>query len=142
MASRKTQHYNLSLWDETDPIQREDFNADHVILDTALGQMTKIAAGSYTGTGTAGVNGANELDFADSLGQTPAFVVVMDNSCIRQLLMVRGMTQKKSFNGSTNVDHTCKLEWTDTGVRWYNTASNTGAQMNDSGSPYFFVAFA
>lgn len=58
---QKTSNYNLNQWESTDPVRREDFNADNAAIDAALGslnaamgQMTvpKIAVGTYTGTGS------------------------------------------------------------------------------------------
>ena len=59
----KTQNYNLNQWDPTDPIRREDFNADNAVIDAALDGKANFAFGSYTGTGTYGASGPTKITF-------------------------------------------------------------------------------
>lgn len=64
----KTTNYQLNQWEPTDPIRREDFNADNAAIDAALTAVPKIVTGTYTGDGTA--------DRTIELGFTPKAVFV------------------------------------------------------------------
>ena len=81
----RTSSYNLCQWEETDRVRRTDFNEDNVKIDQALGALRdgkaeaaalsalsvamagkgncRVAAGSYTGSGTFGENSPNTLTF-------------------------------------------------------------------------------
>ena len=47
-----TEYYQLSLWEQDDRIQMEDFNADNQKIDAALAAKSRVACGVYTGDGT------------------------------------------------------------------------------------------
>ena len=51
----KTTNFNLNQWEPTDPIRREDFNADNAAIDAALGELSaeRIYIGSFVGNGAA-----------------------------------------------------------------------------------------
>ena len=57
---RKTEHYQLNLWDAEDAILREDFNADNEKIEAALAEIAaggvKVANGHYTGDGATAVH--------------------------------------------------------------------------------------
>ena len=53
MASNYTTNYKLPLWEGGDSVLREEFNEAHEKMDTAIAATAKIAAGTYTGDGTA-----------------------------------------------------------------------------------------
>ena len=137
----KTENLKLNVWEKSDPIHAKDFNDNFQTLDSAVQVCSKIAYGSYVGTGYNGENHPNRLDFADTLGTAPKIVFVISDTGTYQLPMLHGMTQQKSSWGMSNVDHTCYIRWTDTGIEWYNKAQ-TYCQMNDLGSTYYYVALA
>ena len=60
---KKTANYGLNLWEKTDRIQMEDFNADNAKIEAALSASPKLAIGSYTGTGNTSVGQTIELGF-------------------------------------------------------------------------------
>ncbi len=81
----KTPNYNLNQWSRDDRVLMDDFNADNARLDTALAGLarskadlsalavkTEIAAGTYTGDGTA--------ERVIRLGFTPKAVYVCEAS--------------------------------------------------------------
>ncbi|MGN0969015.1 MAG: hypothetical protein ACI4O3_07060 [Oscillospiraceae bacterium] len=49
-----TENHKLCLWEASDPIRREDFNAVNRIIDTAMAELAadRVVLGSYTGDGT------------------------------------------------------------------------------------------
>ena len=63
----KTEHYHLNQWEPADRVLMTDFNEDNRKIDEALGDimadMPKIAAGTYTGTGTYGREDLSSLSF-------------------------------------------------------------------------------
>lgn len=48
-SSAKTENVALNQWAATDPVLREDFNADNLIIDRALRQSCKMAYGIFSG---------------------------------------------------------------------------------------------
>ena len=48
----KTTNYQLNQWAKSDRLMMDDFNADNLKIDTALGSMAQVVLGSYTGDGT------------------------------------------------------------------------------------------
>lgn len=149
----KTEHYNLSQWDASDPIRREDFNADNAAIDAAIkavqtaaedGQSTletliaakgncKIAYGSYTGTGTFGKSNPNTLTF----DFYPIVVLVGEQKNAGEIVgpMVRGQTETQTGSATNNI------EWSDNGVSWYYGSSyGESHQLNEEGTVYIYAA--
>ena len=54
----KTSNFNLNQWAATDPIRREDFNADNAAIDAAIKAAADAASGART-TANSAVNTAN-----------------------------------------------------------------------------------
>ena len=52
-ASKQTANIQLNQWVGTDPFRMADFNEDNQKIDAAFGAMPRIAAGTFTGNGTA-----------------------------------------------------------------------------------------
>lgn len=141
MASGKTTNYGLNQWVNSDRVQMAEFNADNAKIDAALMRKAEIVCGSYTGTGTYGSANPTTLDFADTLGRAPKFVLVMQSRGIYQLLLVQGMTEQYCDYETMNSQTSCPVTWTETGVSWYNTVTS-GFQLNMSGTTYHYVALA
>ena len=61
----QTPNFQLNQWSPEDYVRRTDFNADNAKIDAALAAAgnCRIVTGSYTGTGTSGVNGQNTLTY-------------------------------------------------------------------------------
>ena len=51
MASGRTENYQLNQWEPSDPVLREEFNADNAKIDGIMGDIPKIVVGTYTGDG-------------------------------------------------------------------------------------------
>ena len=64
----KTTNYQLSQWAKSDRLMMDDFNADNLKIDAALGEKCGIVFGSYTGNDAA----SRKLD----LGFTSVAVLV------------------------------------------------------------------
>ena len=149
MASRKTQHYNLSLWDETDPIQREDFNADHEAIDAAIADCTKLCFGTYIGTGLAGYANPNQLEFSF---QPKILFVKSITATTVPTIMVAGTNFCHSFHGSGYSGGILTLTTGDNYISWYHNGrtfyyggENTDAvspsmQLNSNGEKYSYLA--
>ena len=96
----KTENLKLNVWEKTDPIHAKDFNDNFQTLDSAVQVCSKIAYGSYVGTGYNGENHPNRLDFADTLGTAPKIVFVISDTGAYQLSMLHGMTQQNHLGVS------------------------------------------
>ena len=137
----KTENLKLNVWEKSDPIHAKDFNDNFQTLDSAVQVCSKIAYGSYVGTGYNGENHPNRLDFADSLGTCPKILFVVEERGNLHLMAINGMEFSGSYISFGSTDYSCNFKWKDTGVEWYNRDS-ASSQMNSSGKKYFFAAFA
>ena len=110
----KTEHYQLNQGDATDPVRREDFNADNARIDVALetvkreaaagrqaldeavtalvaglgkgGTNARIAWGSYTGDGTYGES--NPITLTCDFKPMAVFIQTSHNSLHTELFMI------------------------------------------------------
>ena len=130
----KTTNYQLNQWDATDRVLRTDFNEDNRKIDAALGEMPKIAVGSYTGTGEYGADHPNTLEFPFS----PRLLAVFPRTGGSSLLYPRGVLKgNTASNGHSSGD--IALSWEGSTVSWYSTDSGGDAscQLNHSGIQLF-----
>jgi hypothetical protein len=141
-----TSNYNLSQWAGEDRILREDFNADNAKIEAALANAgnCKIAAGSYTGTGTSGSWAkSNSLTFAF----VPKLVIIKDNSTYQQVGVF--IWNCNATVHSSNSTYTAVFYMTGSGVpmvkyegnsmSWFSN-NNAVKQMNDNGKTYRWIA--
>ena len=140
MASGKTTNYGLNQWVKSDRVQMAEFNADNARIDAALGEMVKILYGTYTGTGNYGSASPTTLDFADTLGRAPRFLLIMSPSGGSQMLLLKGMTGQYTKYDDMSRSY-CNITWTETGISWYN-AYGAGTQLNGSNVAYYYIAIA
>lgn len=144
---QKTEHYQLNLWDKSDRIQMEDFNADNAKVEQALTEHAailagcgncKIVYGSYTGTGTYGENNKNKLTFEHK----PILIFVLgsdyEEELDRKLRMAFNITWAAGVDGSHYWNNT--VSWNEKTVQWYNFNDAT-AQFNTKGTTYLYFAF-
>ena len=82
-----TPHYQLHQWAASDDFLRTDFNADHLLIDTALAGIqgdvdgkVEVATGSYTGNKNVQENADDPEYQTVSLGFTPKAVVVLQSA--------------------------------------------------------------
>jgi hypothetical protein len=112
-----------------------------------IGQSMKGAHGSYTGTGVYGETNKNSLTFDFE----PSFLVVHsvhESYSSMQLCAVRGQaTALTRLSDTNNWGAICAIEWDGRTVSWYsiggnsanNVTASAGAQMNGSGTYYYFA---
>ena len=133
----KTNNLKLNVWEKTDPILVGDFNEDNRKIDAAVGALTagavKIKSGSYIGTNKYGESNPNVLDF----GFNPKIVIVYHENSGLGMILMNGMSTQYSSPGDSNFKNI--VQWTETGVRWYNTGYYT-YQLNQAGYKYFYIA--
>ena len=149
----KTANYQLNQWGENDYVKRADFNADNQKIDAAikanadaaanigsqlntkLSGMAKIAAGSYTGTGTYGTNGKSTLTFSF----TPHIVILNTgnpdpyNDVSRYFMLLRPAAQYLFDR-----NHAGGLTWGEKSVAW--NSDDAEHQFNESGKTYHYIA--
>lgn len=129
----KTANYNLKKPEPTDPLRVEDFNENADKIDAALGNLntaaTKIAMGSYTGTGTSDRDNPNILTFDFA----PKALFVWGNGYV-----ALGIRDQKLQSISSDNDAQCTTTWSGNTVQWYSGYSTY--QMNSSGETYCYLA--
>ena len=118
--------------------------ADSASVNTLDGRALRWVVGSYTGTGTYGSANPKSLDFADSLGRAPAFLLVRresDYSTTKSpcLAAVRGVKYCSVYPSLINTGGaTCSMTWSNAKVTWYGSAETQ--QMNEEGDKYYYLA--
>ena len=139
----KTSNYNLNQWEPTDPIRREDFNADNAAIDEALGALStaasgfgncRIAAGTYKGTGKYGSSNPTTLE----VGFAPRLVAIYfkhfeDTHC-RLFIWPTNLTHDL---GESFSSESLTLLWGDTFFGIYGASDFS--QMNFSGYTYTYI---
>ena len=137
----KTTNFNFNQWEPTDPIRREDFNADNAAIDAALGALNtaveacgncKLVVGTYTGTGVYGSSNPISLTFKEE----PLLLLI--NGGGYTAYMTRSGRSYAS-NSSGDSIRAMTDTWGKT-VSWYNTG-NADLQMNRNGTTYTYLAF-
>lgn len=115
----------------------------------AVADRSKIATGSYTGTGTSGSANPNTL----TLGFKPKvlFVKARENNGWRNdstyrvfidaFMWTNGMTRCTTSSGIQGYNRTNYFTVSETGISWYADSSYYGVQLNNSGTVYDYVAF-
>ena len=137
-ATNRTPHYQLNQWEGSDPVLREDFNADNLKIDEVLQTKTGLHLGSYTGTAT--TEGSQHIE----LGFRPKFVFVwsvrtgdgnsLDNMNENRAVAADGFP----YGELLVIDDTGFTVGT---VRHPTTKVNYYPQMNSTGKTYYFAAF-
>lgn len=135
---RKTEHYQLNLWDAEDAILREDFNADNEKIEAALADIVanglKIATGSYVGTGRYN-NTYTSLTFPFA----PKLLIVQNstNADYRMIYPV-GAESTLVYNRG---DSTYPVRPVVTGntIKWLSTYGSQ-YQLNTENQTYYWVA--
>ena len=137
LQMNKTNNLKLNVWEKTDPILVGDFNEDNRKIDAAVGALTagavKFKSGSYIGTNKYGESNPNVLDF----GFNPKIVIVYHENSGLGMILMNGMSTQYSSPGNSNFKN--YVQWTKTGVQWYNTEYYT-YQLNQAETKYFYIA--
>jgi len=132
MASNQTEHIGLNQWELTDDVRMEDFNADNAKIDAALAGAPHVAVGHYAGDGTFGKESPTVLtvDF-------PAkFVMIWADDIGNLLVATRGGIGKMFVGNSSSIVTTA---WEGNSLYITHT-TNVQAQMNQSGTDYYYFA--
>ena len=130
MASSKTTHLNLNLWEKTDPIRMSEFNENFTVLDQAVTELSsKIITGSYVGNGSS----SREIN----LGFRPLLVMVLGHggggaNIFRAISFV---TERGDFLIDTAAGYTSDVTITDAGF-----ITNTPLLHNVNGQEEFYFA--
>lgn len=143
MASNYTEHFDLCQWEATDQVLREEFNQDHLKVDTALGDLkasvVQTAVGSYLGNGQYGSSNPNQLEFPF----TPKVVILVadvKDTLKSGTVLIAGQTSSAGI-GTSYSSSSClnlSISWEEKKVSWYG--GNAGLQLNDENSTYFYFA--
>ena len=157
-STNKTENIGLNQWVASDPVLREDFNADNAKIDAALGAVNdtlateleqfrsgllKIASGSYVGTGEYGASAPNSLTFDFA----PYLVIITFSNYTA--FFCRGSAYACGFTATGASFTTTALgwylrnvSWGDNTLSWYSTDGSTGvdAQLNYNGRTYSYIA--
>ena len=160
MASNYTTNYNLCQWQPTDQVQRADFNADNLKIDTALADLeaskadqadldtlnstvqqlqldvTKIVFGSYSGNGAA--------SRTITLGFTPKALLVIPRT--GQISINSIHPELYGGLSYTGHDASCSagtlLSIVENGFTvYYNRTETYFIHSNSSGMVYYYIAF-
>ena len=143
---QKTSNYNLNQWEATDPIRREDFNADNAAIDMALAAMAagmsscRVAYGSYDGTNEYGADHPVTLSFDFK----PLLVAVSDDkyrsSLSNPMVLCHGQSMGLSVCGVQDdiTSSIIRISWGENSVSWYN-ATNDLLQNNNASHTYHYV---
>ena len=154
----RTTNYKLCQWEETDRVQRTDFNEDNVKIDAAIKAVDRrvdglntakaekaaltalqtavngkgncrIETGSYVGDGDKHRTLSISTSFSPKLFFVMAFALGV---------AVRGSSTLRHIN---SVDRTTKVVWRDDGLSWkLETGSyDAGDIFNESNTTYHYV---
>ncbi len=154
-ATNVTGNYGLNQWVATDPVSRQDFNADNLAVDTALAALStavdtraRIVAGTYTGTGEYGSDSPSSLTF----DFVPKLLLIVDGkgSYTYMTLIIPGTysygmsTTGSSASTVVNVlntasTHRMRTSLSGKTVSWYSAVS-AAAQLNIADAVYRYVA--
>lgn len=138
----QTKKYQLNLWDKTDRIQMEDFNADNAKIEAALSSVAEQAAlvtqcgncqlyyGTYTGTGS----GATVLSFE----KKPLFVTIMGDNI--WITAVQGAPVAIAKNAGEVYGGNNAATWSGNSVSLVNRSNSAESQCNEKGATYYVMA--
>ena len=133
MASGRTEHYGLSLWESGDSFLREEFNEDHGKIDNALAGKCEVVFGCYQGTYTSD----NRVQII-TLGFTPKAVLLVG----RHGLFTEGGS---SYGGLGIAPGFLDQEGTRYGLEvvegGFRVETDSPYAMNHNGANYYFIAF-
>ena len=146
----RTTNYKLCQWEETDRVQRTDFNEDNVKIDAAIKAEAdaraagiaavnavlaqrgncQIVTGQYIGDGQCGQSRPNSLTFS----HPPVLVLVSEYNT---LVMAGGGSHGYVLQNGTS--EMIDVSWNGNSLSWYSTRG-VSYQMNIAGTVYHYVA--
>lgn len=141
-------NYHFKLPAPSDFVNVNDLSENFGSIDTLLKNIadgrTKIAAGSYVGTGTYGVNNQNSLSFSFA----PKLILIYKADETSQMwgLWSDGASRLIILRQSSTTSDRNNASLVDNVFSWYCPATGSGTstaaqyQLNVSGSTYNYVA--
>lgn len=157
---QKTSNYQLNQWEPTDPIRREEFNADNAAIDAAIkavvdgqasisqsiaalttalgsgGYNCRIAWGSYTGNGKTGSSNPTKLTF----DFCPVAVIVgnINGEVGSGGTYFPGVLMRPAAQSVGDSGKIIYLTWGSNYVKWYD--ADGYASLNETSTTYAYVA--
>ena len=137
MASNHTAAFGLNQWAATDPVLREDFNADNQKIEAAMKAIQEdipnIYLGEYTGTGTYGEQAPNTLTFPF----VPKLVLISNYQAAGSRKNVVGWFYGYTAGAIDNDVNTATvtLTWSGKTLTWYSSSS-ASYQLNQNNITY------
>ena len=145
----RTNNYNLCQWEETDRVQRTDFNEDNAKIDAAIKAEAETRAAethalaqsrncqfyyaTYVGTGTSGESGPNRLVFP----RKPIFVLV-EGDRAQNFSAIWGSPYAPECHSSADPG-VLNLSWGEKSLSWFSGIAPT-RQLNEKGVTYYVFA--
>ena len=132
-----TTNYQLNQWAKSDRVLMDDFNADNQKIDAALKAVadggTKLAVGTYVGTGQFGEAHPNTLafDFAPT-----GILITAPKSSPNALILIAPAEIMYYPMDSRSV----QVAWNGNTVSWYQINNGADFQMNQDGVSYRYIA--
>jgi len=147
-SSNKTQNLGLNFWAATDPVLRDDFNADNQRLDTALGTVMALpglyyATGSWVGDGKTVGPGMEKAELSLTFDFEPLviFIDLLDSPQSKyRTILFRPCTKAQCTPSSSADTAYINLTWTPTGVSWYGNMSQSLYNYNANSTTYVYGA--
>lgn len=133
---RKTEHYQLNLWDAEDAILREDFNADNEKIEAALAEIAaggvKVANGHYIGDNATAVH--------LNVGFNPKLLIICGPDPDYRMVYLEGMTSVYTYiqhGSSTAYSYKITVE---NGIVSWGATSTRSYFLNEGDTKYFWFA--
>lgn len=146
-SSGKTKAIGLNVWAATDPVLREDFNADNQRLDTALAPILAAsglyyASGSYTGDGQSVGSGGQRAYMSLTFDFEPLLVVIdaQDNIGLRvRTVFFKPCTRAPCTSSYSSDQNYINVTWLSNEVRWSGGSTTMGSYcFNAVGTAYVY----
>ena len=149
-SSNKTQNLGLNVWAATDPVLRDDFNADNQRLDTALGSVINLpglyyASGTWVGDNQSVGPGQPKPNVSLAFNFEP-LIVFIDYADISPQANYRAGTILRNpatmAPAATAADTYATVHlvvtWGSTSVSWYGTSPQAQYSFNLANTTYVY----
>ena len=131
-----TDSMNLKLFEDSDPVLPEDFNANTQAMETALLSRAKLVTGTYAGTYVLS-NGNNNSAQVLTLPAKPMVIFIYGPNS--SLVLVQGALTALGQDslGSVGV---CNVSWQGPSVSWMQASNTYDFGCDRYGSTYHYIA--
>ena len=130
-----TESLQLNLFEDSDPVLPEDFNANFRAIESALLSRASIVTGTYAGTYVVG--GSNNSSQVLTLPAKPLVIFIYGPSTT--LTLVQGATAAlgADYSGLTSA---CNVSWQGNSVSWLQNSDTRDFGCDRSGLTYHYIA--